>query len=194
MAAESEQLWCELSESSTLCTRTPPLPPLLSLWREEISGSLKSVRTLSLLVVVRRAEFSPGFLLSTPLSRQLMSWSLDQRRLLHSKVHLSLMAKRSSSSESSLYRLTRKCINMPLFFCHIFYYISNSTQDHPNPLRKNLFLSLSFFRFPSPQSRTPRGNGLDSLKWVFHVFKGHIPSYVKLLHNQCDITVSIQYL
>lgn len=32
-----------------------------------------------------------------------MSWSLDQRRLLHSKVHLSLIANRSSSSESSLW-------------------------------------------------------------------------------------------
>lgn len=195
MAAESEQVRCELSESSVLCAGIPPLPPLLSLWSEEISGSLKSVRTLSLLVVVLRAEFSPEFLFSTPLSRQSMSWSLDQRRLLHSKVHLSLMAKRSSSSESSLCKSTREWINMS-YFVLPYLFLSNSAQ-HLNTipvLQENLSFTLSFFfLFPSPQSRTPRGNGLDSLKWLFHVFKGHIPSSVKWLHNQCDITQNISF-
>lgn len=103
IAAVSEQVRLEQSESSVLRPRWP-LPPLLSLCKEETSGSLRSVRTLSLLVVVLRGtpslESSPSLWFPSRLS---MSCNLDQRRLLHSKVHLSLIANRSSSSESSLW-------------------------------------------------------------------------------------------
>lgn len=58
MAAESEPVRLEQSESSVLRPLWP-LPPLLSLCREEISGSERSVRTLSLLVVALRGTPSP---------------------------------------------------------------------------------------------------------------------------------------
>lgn len=93
----------EQSESSVLRPLLP-LPTLLSLCKEETSGSLRSVRTLSLLVVALRGMLSLEVCPSSCFrSRESMSCNLDQRRLLHSKVHLSLIANRSSSSESSLW-------------------------------------------------------------------------------------------
>ncbi|TNN87406.1 hypothetical protein EYF80_002607 [Liparis tanakae] len=50
IAAVSEPVRLEQSESSVLRPRGP-LPPLLSLCRDETSGSERSVRTLSLLVI-----------------------------------------------------------------------------------------------------------------------------------------------
>lgn len=103
IAAESEQVRLEQSESSVLRPLWP-LPPLLSLCKEETSGSLRSVKRLSLLLVVFKGTLSlEDWPLSWLPSRQSMSCNLDQRRLLHSKVHLSLIANRSSSSESSLW-------------------------------------------------------------------------------------------
>lgn len=122
IAVESEQVRLEQSESSVLRPLWP-LPPLLSLCKEETSGSLRSVKTLSLLVVVFKGtpsleDWPPSWF----PSRQSMSCNLDQRRLLHSKVHLSLIANRSSSSESSLWGKDRLCyINWPTWFDLVFF-------------------------------------------------------------------------
>lgn len=58
IAAESEPVRLEQSESSVLRPSRWPLPPLLSLCSDETSGSLRSVKTLSLLVVVFKGPSS----------------------------------------------------------------------------------------------------------------------------------------
>lgn len=105
----STSCWPEQSQVSLAAPLMPDwlllsLPPLLSLWIDETSGSLRSVRTLSLLVVFFILMSPEDPCLSDRWSNASMSSTRDHRLLVLWKVHLLLIAQRSSSSESSLWK------------------------------------------------------------------------------------------